>query len=513
MKNHLLISISFLITQYTCPKILEFPQKNIAKEIPSNPSQRLSNAPYLSGDTFRSFGDFVIDKTNRFIDPENIKDGNIIFIAAHKEFLDFFFQNVHPKINAYYILITHNTDMSEFSQYLKYLDDNNIIAWLGSNLTLEHKKTFPIPIGLANKFWRHFRGFNGNTRIIDEAIKNAPKKRDTLFYMNFNPNTNNKERETVLKTFSSKKFCYNAKRKPYLCFINDLARSKFVASPPGNGIDCHRTWEALHLGAIPIVSSTKLNKMYKNLPVMIIDDWNTITEEFLNKKYKEIKGKNYKMQKLTANYWLKKISKLKEKAIFKKNFVHKKKFSKNPKIPKIIHQVCLGHNGIMPDKYKKFQKSWNDKYPDWKYKFWSEKEVVEFGLENKKSYDQTNNYAVKSNIAIYEILYRLGGLYVNPNFECLKNFNMFHHYCGFYAGVCLKNMESIIGFMGSCPKNPIIKKWVQNIKQQKNKKEFSMETINRTELLPLTNCFFVTTNEYNDNTVIFPTTYFYPVLN
>ena len=32
-----------------------------------------------------------------------------------------------------------------------------------------------------------------------------------------------------------------------------LLRSKYVLSPPGNGPDCHRTWESIYLGAIPIV--------------------------------------------------------------------------------------------------------------------------------------------------------------------------------------------------------------------------------------------------------------------
>ncbi len=47
--------------------------------------------------------------------------------------------------------------------------------------------------------------------------------------------------------------------------------------------------------------------MYKDLPVLIIEDWTEITEEFLNKKYEEFKQKKYNNKKAFASYWLKKI--------------------------------------------------------------------------------------------------------------------------------------------------------------------------------------------------------------
>ena len=55
---------------------------------------------------------------------------------------------------------------------------------------------------------------------------------------------------------------------------------KFILSPPGAGFDCHRTWEALYLGAIPIVKTSSLDPLYKDLPVVIelVD-----TEENLSK--------------------------------------------------------------------------------------------------------------------------------------------------------------------------------------------------------------------------------------
>ena len=73
-------------------------------------------------------------------------------------------------------------------------------------------------------------------------------------------------------------------------YINELSNCKFCLSLPGKGMDCYRTWEALTLGVIPIVIRTKhMNSIYDNLPVIIIDDINEITHEFLNEQFEIVK--------------------------------------------------------------------------------------------------------------------------------------------------------------------------------------------------------------------------------
>ena len=54
--------------------------------------------------------------------------------------------------------------------------------------------------------------------------------------------------------------------------------AKFVLSPPGNGIDCHRTWESIYLGAVPVVLSGFLSEeLAESLPVLVVDSY----KEFL----------------------------------------------------------------------------------------------------------------------------------------------------------------------------------------------------------------------------------------
>ena len=91
-----------------------------------------------------------------------------------------------------------------------------------------------------------------------------------------------------------------------------MSKCKFVISPPGNGIDCHRTWEALYLGAIPIVRTSSLDPMYEGLPVLIVNEWSDISGEFLEKIWEEMRGKEFNFAKLYASFWYKKITQFKK---------------------------------------------------------------------------------------------------------------------------------------------------------------------------------------------------------
>lgn len=54
-----------------------------------------------------------------------------------------------------------------------------------------------------------------------------------------------------------------------------FGRSQFVLSPAGRGADAHRTWEALAMGAIPVVlrQSPTFDAVYRAQPVLLVDSW------------------------------------------------------------------------------------------------------------------------------------------------------------------------------------------------------------------------------------------------
>jgi hypothetical protein len=78
-----------------------------------------------------------------------------------------------------------------------------------------------------------------------------------------------------------------------ISFTNQI-KYAFVISPHGNGLDCHRTWEALCLGCIVIVKKSPIDTLYTDLPVLIIDNWSDFggpKDEFL-RNFNMFKGEN-----------------------------------------------------------------------------------------------------------------------------------------------------------------------------------------------------------------------------
>lgn len=87
-------------------------------------------------------------------------------------------------------------------------------------------------------------------------------------------------------------------------YFESLPNYKFVISPEGNGIDCHRHYESLIAGCIPIIEYNALiEEKYKNCPILYTKDYSEITEEYLLKKYEEMIDIDYDFSKLfLSNY-------------------------------------------------------------------------------------------------------------------------------------------------------------------------------------------------------------------
>ena len=281
-----------------------FPEKNI-----KDPKQRISSDPYITADTFRNFCDHIVDETNVLFDPSTVETGDTIYTRTHS--LDFFFEYLHPHIKSPYILVTHFSDLPIPGKYYPYLDDKKLVAWFGINVVLKHKKLYPLPVGLTNNFYSFIRCPRNTTisETIDSILHkfscDRPEKRHLLLLPSLGDT--HIERKKVKEIFSTKEFCKKAEKKPFKEYLEDMAYCKFILSPQGIGLDCHRTWEALLMGCIPIVSSSPIDNLFDDLPVLIIQNWNQITKKFLEEKYMEMSQKKYNLEKIYIYYWLDKI--------------------------------------------------------------------------------------------------------------------------------------------------------------------------------------------------------------
>ncbi len=219
--------------------------------------------------------------------------------------MDQFVSRIHPRIENKYILITHNADHSAPGKFEYLLNDEKIHVWFGQNPTvMNHKKFIPIPIGIANNCWPH-----GNVITFSQVLKQKNSlTKSCLLALNFKPG-NHLTRQPLYNYFIAQSFCTDVGSRIHNAYLINMARAKFTLSPIGNGLDCHRTWEALLMGSIPVLVSSQLNELLKDLPVLIVSKWEEVTEEFLNEKYQEMQNNwhNYNHDKMYFAYWVRLI--------------------------------------------------------------------------------------------------------------------------------------------------------------------------------------------------------------
>ncbi|KKP36082.1 MAG: hypothetical protein UR26_C0001G0126 [candidate division TM6 bacterium GW2011_GWF2_32_72] len=276
--------------------------------------KRSYNYPYITYQSFMYYCDHIFPRN---LKPANVKAGDTIYIGD-ENLLQHFFEEIHPKISVPYILITHDAMYTGQKKYFKYLNDSKIIAWFTKNPIDQHEKIFGLPVGLPPKGYKH-----GNTKLLKSMMGKKLLKKHTL-YLNIIPGPCLDERMKVFNMFRYKNYCYNAypiphpenlkneDRKNYLEYIMDIKESKFVLSPRGLGLDTHRMWETIMLGSYPIVKTSCLDFMIQDLPVIIVQNWDEVTEEFLEKKYIELQNNKYNFEKLYIDYWLNQIEAIKK---------------------------------------------------------------------------------------------------------------------------------------------------------------------------------------------------------
>lgn len=199
-----------------------------------------------------------------------------------------------------YILVTHNGDEPIDSRYMPLLNDSNLIKWYGTNVCISHPKLQSIPIGIPNPQW-----------IREEIYKEVPDtERTNLIYFNSFAKGNNMKERTVCEAMLNNFGYQMPERIGVVELMQEYKKAFFVPAPNGNGIDTHRLWECLYMGAIPIVTRSINTDYYRDMPIYFLDKWedfdpSVITVELYHKLWSE--NALGAVNKLDFNYWKKLI--------------------------------------------------------------------------------------------------------------------------------------------------------------------------------------------------------------
>jgi len=244
-----------------------------------------------------------------------VAENSIIYIctSAINEFV-----KILPTIKYKFILVTGDADEDPNIFDTSFINDSRIIHWFAQNSTKIHPKITIIPIGLdyhtlENCQKNHPWG-NKISAIMQEELLLSIKlnskpfwERLKLGYANFQYSlggTYCNDRRDAIQNINKDLIYYEQNKLNREESWRRQSEYTFVVSPHGNGLDCHRTWEALCLGCIPIVKTSQIDRLFNDLPVLIVKEWKDLTPELLNNTAEEFKNKEFNLKKLTLEYWI-----------------------------------------------------------------------------------------------------------------------------------------------------------------------------------------------------------------
>ena len=210
--------------------------------------------------------------------------------------------------------------------------------------------------------------------------------------------------------------------------------------------------------------------------------------------------------------------------VYSKNNLKEITPQKDPKIPKIIHQIWIGDREI-PTILKEYQQSWIEHHPDWEYRLWGNDDLESYIFLNKdleSLFKGPLTLGERVDILRYDILYQYGGIYADFDCVCLKSFDPFVHRYDFVVGVShpMFALQSPAIVLQNCliltkPEHPIIEKLAQLLVENWDSIKYKDDEIHTTLIrtfFSITLAFWERANQKGNIDIAMPPSYFFPLI-
>ena len=236
-----------------------------------------------------------------------------------------FCKRMLPHITFPFILVSGDCDETVpydiFTQndFEVFINNPNLIKWFCQNLVIYHPKIINIPIGLdyhtmeKRDIWGPIITPANQEKLLTSIVQTSKPfyERKIMCYSNFHFAMTTKyayDRKDAITQIPKNLIYYEPTQITRLKTWHSQKDYAFVVSPHGNGYDCHRTWEALALNCIPIVKTSKIDILYDDLPVLIVNEWSDITLELLHNTVAQFKLRKFNYDTLSLKYWVDKFN-------------------------------------------------------------------------------------------------------------------------------------------------------------------------------------------------------------
>ena len=176
------------------------------------------------------------------------------------------------------------------------LNDTAITHWFAVQVDAVHPKLTAVPLGVDRR----------DVTTLDAAPRVPWAQREIRLHAHFTAHT--PERRALRDQLAAEPWGHPPMAKvPPPAYFAELGRSQFVVSPPGLGWDCYRTYEALAMGAIPIVRrQDPISAVVDGLPVVVVEDWADLTPDRLESEAaRRVTAPEW--SRLTLAYWTQQV--------------------------------------------------------------------------------------------------------------------------------------------------------------------------------------------------------------
>jgi mannosyltransferase OCH1-like enzyme len=126
-------------------------------------------------------------------------------------------------------------------------------------------------------------------------------------------------------------------------------------------------------------------------------------------------------------------------------------------IPKVFHRIWVGDKKI-PKEFEDYWGTWKKFHPDWEFVTHDESSSYEFGPECQRLFHECRNPSEKSDVLRFFIIEKLGGVYLDTDFEALDNIEK--HLIGYDFITAWEHQNKMCGsaFFAATVGHPILKK-------------------------------------------------------
>jgi len=217
------------------------------------------------------------------LNPEKVKEGDIVFVKTDYVYHGFFQNSILPRISQPFILITGGSSyqVSQGHPIDGILNNPLVKKWYCTNAPIGiSEKIIPLPIGFQE---RERKG--GNQELIKKCQleKTSFNNKKNKVFLPYHTLGTNPQRERLFAYLSSLPFV-ETQHAPlgWLEYMQALDKYKFTICLEGSGPDVHRNYESLLINSVPININNPIKSLFDHhdLCGLFLNSWEELTEEY-----------------------------------------------------------------------------------------------------------------------------------------------------------------------------------------------------------------------------------------